>query len=325
MLDQLPAQSGEHRRLGLMFEQAPSFMALLEGADHRFAIANEAFIDLVGHRDLIGRTVVEALPELADQGVDDILDGVTRSGEAFVGRAMPLRVIRRDGSAEELLVDLVFQPLPNSDGRPSGIFIEGYSVTDDKRNETLRTAHNKVLELAIGDSPLERTLSELIRIVESTSCTGVLGSILLLDADGRHLRYGAAPSLPRAYSQAIDGAEIGACAGSCGTAAYLGAAVFVSDIATDPLWADYKDIALPHGLRACWSIPILTRGRKVLGTFAMYHREPREPTVRDLMLVDLITQTAALVIDRERANAALQNIAAMAERSSMNDQSSSSS
>ena len=100
----------------------------------------------------------------------------------------------------------------------------------------------------------------------------------------------------------------GACAGSCGTAAYLGAAVFVSDIATDPLWADYKDLALPHGLRACWSTPILTRGRKVLGTFAMYHREPREPTVRDLMLVDLVTQTAALVIDREQAKMALQNI-----------------
>jgi GAF domain-containing protein len=125
--------------------------------------------------------------------------------------------------------------------------------------------------------------------------------------------------------QAIDGAEIGACAGSCGTAAYLGAAVYVSDISTDPLWADYKDLALVHGLRACWSIPILTRGRKVLGTFAMYHREPREPTIRDLMLVDLIIQTAALVIDRERAQAALENIATMVGGPSTGDQSSSSS
>lgn len=74
----------------------------------------------------------------------------------------------------------------------------------------------------------------------------------------------------------------------------------------------FKHLALPHGLRACWSIPILTRGRKVLGTFAMYHREPREPTVRDLVLVDLITQTAALVIDRERAQAKLRDIATLA-------------
>src|SRR4029453_15511565 len=171
-----------------------------------------------------------------------------------------------------------------------------------------------VLELAIGDSPLEVTLNALIRIVESTSRTGVLGSILLMDPDGQHLHHGAAPSLPEAYCEAIDGSEIGPCAGSCGTAAYLGAAVFVSDIATDPLWADFKDVALPHGLRACWSTPILTRGRKVLGTFAMYHREPREPTVRDLMLVDLITQTAALVIDRERAQSALEDMATMMPR-----------
>jgi GAF domain-containing protein len=315
MLDQVTHLSSEQERLQLMFERAPGFMALVEGADHRFAIANAAFRDLLEDRELVGRTVHEALPELAEQGFDDILNGVARSGEAFVARAMPLSIARPDGSSEEVLVDLVFQPVGASNGQSSGIFIQGQEVTEDKRNEALRNAHNKVLELAIGDAPLETTLNELIRIVESSSRTGVLGSILLLDANGKQLRHGAGPSLPPAYLAAIDGSEIGPCAGSCGTAAYTGAAVFVADIATDPLWADYRDVALPHGLRACWSIPILTRGRKVLGTFAMYHREPREPTIRDLMLVDLITQTAALVIDRERAHAALQNIAAMTGKS----------
>ena len=117
----------------------------------------------------------------------------------------------------------------------------------------------RVMELAIADRPLEETLSELIRIVETTSRTGVLGSILLLD--GRHLRHGAAPSLPGPYCEAIDGAEIGPVAGSCGTAAFRGKPVFVSDIATDPLWAEYKAVALPHGLRACWSTPIITAGQ----------------------------------------------------------------
>ena len=314
MLDELSLEhhEQERERLQLMFQQAPGFMALLEGDDHSIAIANEAFLDLVGKRDLVGKTVENALPQLAEQGVVRILDGVVGSGEAFVARAMPLSVARSDGSTEELLVDVVFQPMPNSDGEPC-IFVQGHNVTEDRRSEALRDAHNRVLELAIGDSPLKTTLNELIRIVESSSRTGVLGSILLLDPDGEHLHIGAAPSLPQAYSEAIDGSEIGPCAGSCGTAAYLGAAVFVSDIATDPLWADYKRAALPHGLRSCWSTPILTRGRKVLGTFAMYHREPREPTVRDLMLVDLVTQTAALVIDRERAQATLRDIAMMAQ------------
>jgi PAS domain S-box-containing protein len=308
MLDQMSECRSEEERLERMFEQAPGFMALLEAPNYRIGIANHAFAELVGRRDLVGKPLFEAIPEFDRQGVDEILDGVMRSGEPFVGRGMSLGVARPDGTSEEILVDLVFQPLPPSEDRPAGVFIQGNNVTEDRRNDALRTAHNKVLELAISDAPLETTLAELIRIVESTSRTGVLGSILLLDADGRHLRKGAAPSLPAAYSAAIDGGEIGPCSGSCGTAAYLGAAVFVADIANDPLWADYKELALSHGLRACWSIPILTRGRKVLGTFAMYHREPREPTVRDLMLVDLITQTAALVIDREQAKAALQRI-----------------
>jgi len=88
--------------------------------------------------------------------------------------------------------------------------------------------------------------------------------------------------------------------------------VFVSDIENDPLWAGFKELALSNGLRACWSTPIITAGPKVLGTFAMYHREPREATVRDLVLVDLVTHTAAMVIDRKRSQEALQNIATMA-------------
>ena len=304
MLDHA-GHGGQAETLGRMFDRAPGFMALVEGSDLRFTVANKAFQDLVGRSDLLGRPLTEALPELDDQGIDEILTGVSRSGEAFVAHAMPLTVVRSDLTPQEVVLDLVFQPMPQS----SGIFIQGHDVTDDKRSEMLRVAHAKVLGLAVGDSPLEQTLSELIRIVENTSSTGVLGSILLLDIDDKTLRHGAAPSLPRAYCEAIDGTEIGACVGSCGTAAYLGAAVYVSDIATDPLWADFKELALEHGLRACWSIPILTRGRQVIGTFAMYHREPREPTVRDLMLVDLVTQTAALVIDRERAHQALKNAA----------------
>jgi PAS domain S-box-containing protein len=313
MLSQLAIDIGERDRLQRMFALAPGFMAILEGNDHRFTVANHAFEELVNRSDLVGKTLAEAVPEIAEQGLVELLAEAKRSGEPFVGRAMSLNVNLPGGWCEELFVDLTVQPLRDAGGGVPGVFVQGHNVSEDKKSEELRSAHARVLELAIGDSPLERTLGELIKIVESTSRTQVLGSILLLDLDGEHLRHGAAPSLPREYMDAIDGAEIGPCAGSCGTAAYRAQPVFVSDIAEDPLWAEYKAVALPHGLRACWSIPILTRGRKVLGTFAMYHREPREPTVRDLALVDLITQTAALVIDRERAHTALREIAEMAE------------
>ena len=305
------SSSGEHEWLGRILGLAPGFAALLEGEDHHFVMANPAFCDLVGKRELIGKTLAQGVPELARQEFAALLDAAAISGQALVENRMSMRVDRSGDGPEEVFVNIVFQPLANGGGKPADVFVQGHEVTGDQRNETIRAAHNKVLELAIGDSPLEQTLGELIRIVESTSRTGVLGSILLLDPDGKHLRHGAAPSLPPPYTAAIDGAEIGPCAGSCGTAAYLGEPVFVSNIATDPLWADFKAVALPHGLQSCWSTPIMTRGRKVLGTFAMYHREPREPTVHDLTLVDLVTQTAALVIDRERAQAALRNIATM--------------
>ena len=174
----------------------------------------------------------------------------------------------------------------------------------------------RVLELAVADRPLHESLGELIEIVESTSKTGVLGSILLLDDKGKHLNTGAAPSLPELYCAAIDGGEIGPCAGSCGTAAFTGKPVFVNDIAGDPLWVEYAEFAVSCGLRACWSTPIITSGRKVLGTFAMYHREPREATVRDLAMVDLVTQTAALIIDRKRAEQAVAHSAAHSSSSS---------
>lgn len=310
------AAVSQPERFHLMFDSAPGFMAMFEGPDHRIAFANRAFSTLVGKGDLIGRTMAEALPELGGQPFADLLDRAAASGEQLIGHAVDMNVLRPGEQPEEIFVDILFQPLPPGDGGPAAIFVQGHEVTGDKRSEVIRNAHNRVLELAVADSPLEETLSELIRIVESTSRTGVLGSILILDEDGRHLRHGAAPSLPRAYCEMLDGTEIGPRVGSCGTAAFTAQPVFVTDITTDPLWSAFRELALLHDLKACWSIPIMTAGRRVLGTFAMYHHEPREPTLRDLALVDLITQTAALVIDRKRAQDALGRIAALSGQAS---------
>jgi len=293
--------SGERERLRQMFDEAPGFMALLEGPEHTFSMANQAYLDLVGGRALLGKTVAEALPEVADQGFVQLLDSVYETREPYVGRATPVTLDRGGATNEQKFVDFIFQPLAGNDGQLTGIFVQGHDVTDHKTSEALRAAQNHVLELAIQHKPLEQTFEALIRTVEEWSSTGVLGSILILDENGKHLRHGAAPSLPPAYSEAIDGVEIGPNVGSCGTAAFTRKPVFVSDIANDPLWADFRELALSHDLRACWSIPILTGSDEVLGTFAMYHREPREPTEQDLELVQVITRTAALIINRARA------------------------
>ena len=164
-------------------------------------------------------------------------------------------------------------------------------LRDSLRDRTSRVP----VEFAGGES-LETVLSKHLLAVESMSDSILLTSILLLDSDKKRLRHAAAPSLPPSYCEAIDGAEIGPAAGSCGTAAYNGHAIYVTDIATDSLWEDYRDLALPHGLRACWSTPIRDGDGGILGTFAVYHLTPRGPTKEEVAAIGMITQHVAQAI-----------------------------
>src|SRR5258708_27737908 len=143
-----------------------------------------------------------------------------------------------------------------------------------------------------------------LRLLGGERARGALASILLLDGD--RLRHGGAPSLPNAYTDAINGGLIGPSAGSCGTAAYRGEPVIVEDIATDPLWADYRDLALPHFLCACWSTPVFSSQGKVIATFAMYYREPRRPTQRDQEIIDQVTHLTGIAIQKQLALEKLQ-------------------
>lgn len=190
-------------------------------------------------------------------------------------------------------------PLRDENNQVIGILGIYQDITARKLAETLRGGQQQVLEMIASGAPLPETLAALLRFVEAQS-PGMLGSILLLDEDGVHVRHGASPSLPAEFVAAIDGQPIGPCAGSCGTAIYRREAVFVEDIATDPLWANYKAVALPHGLRACWSTPIFDAQRQVLGTFAMYYRQPGVPQTGHLQLIDTVTHIAAIAISRHR-------------------------
>ena len=149
------------------------------------------------------------------------------------------------------------------------------------------------------------SLGTLIKLIERVA-PGMRGSVLLLDEDGVTLRHASAPNLPAEYCRLIDGERIGPAAGSCGTAAYRGEQVIVHDIASDPLWANYRAAAEPFGLAACWSTPILDPQRRVLGTFAMYYSEPRGPTATDLALAGTASTLAASIIQGARAEVGLR-------------------
>jgi PAS domain-containing protein len=160
------------------------------------------------------------------------------------------------------------------------------------------------LKMILLGAPLNEVLTTITRLIEAHS-TGMLCSIFLPEEDGLHLRYGVAASLPEAYRGATDGIYIGPNVGSCGTAAYLCQAVFVSDIASDPRWVKFRDSALQSGLRAAWSTPILSHDRKVLGTFGMYYREVRHPCPGEIQLIDYAGRIAGIAIERDRSQTPL--------------------
>jgi two-component system, sensor histidine kinase and response regulator len=166
---------------------------------------------------------------------------------------------------------------------------------------------------SVSRAMLREALDALILLIERVA-PGTHGSVLLVDDDGVTLRHGAAPHLPAEYCRAVDGQKAGPQAGSCGTAVYRRERVIVRDIATDPLWAPYRTIALSHGLASCWSTPILDTGGRVLGTFAMYYAEPKLPTAADLQLTETATLLAKNAIKRARASTTLRARTDAAER-----------
>ena len=163
--------------------------------------------------------------------------------------------------------------------------------------EALLAGQNRVLRLIACGRPLQQVLDELIRFMEGQS-EEALCSVLLLDDDGNQLHWGAAPSLPAEYNRAIDLLRVGPKKGSCGTAVYRRAPVVVTDIATDLLWEETRELALDHGLRACSSSPILDSEGAVLGTFAFYYRTPRAPSALDLRLIAISSDLAGIAIER---------------------------
>jgi GAF domain-containing protein len=169
-----------------------------------------------------------------------------------------------------------------------------------KDEDDFCVGQGKIVGMIAANAPLSEILNRLVLLIEAQS-PGMLCSVLLLSDDGDHIRHGAAPSLPADYVKAIDGEPIGPQNGSCGTAMYRGEPVIVDDILVDPLWENYRDLASASGLRACWSTPILSGRGKVLGSFAMYYREPRTPTGDEAGLTDVATRIAGLAIENQAA------------------------
>src|SRR5712671_2612631 len=165
--------------------------------------------------------------------------------------------------------------------------------------ESLLVAEQRTLQMIARGASLAEVLDDLCHTIDAQA-PGAISSILLMDPDGKRLWPGAVSRVPSGFIQAIAPLKIGPCVGSCGTAAFLKKRVIVSDIATDPLWSEFRDVALRNGLRSAWSQPIISKDGEVLGTFCIYSPKPRPPGPSDLQLIEGAVHIALIAIERGR-------------------------
>ncbi len=300
------AAANERLSLQALIDRLPDNL-WVKDVESRFVICNQvtaARMGFAGPADLIGKTDLELLaPEIAQKFFADE-QKIVQSGRPMID--MEECVFGASGGKTWILTTKV--PLRNDRNEIIGVAGISRDITERKLADALRDGQAQILEMIAMGAPLEDVLNRLMRLVES-QLTGIFGSILLVDGDGARLRHGATPSLPEAYVKAVDGLRIGPKAGSYGTAAYRREPVMVADVMTDPLWADYRDVAAAHGLRSCWSTPILSNRGEVRGVFAMYSRSVREPAPAEMRLVDITTHMAGIAIERKLAEDRIQFMA----------------
>jgi PAS domain S-box-containing protein len=279
--------------------------------------------DCVKILDLAGRLIYinpEGLRQLELEDASALLnrplgehwEGETRQAaeeaveRARLGGSGRFQALLRTASGVAKWFDIIVTPITDVNGSVVQLLAVSRDISERRREEAFRATHDQVLGMIATGSVLADVLNRLVRLVEEQS-NGMRCSVLLLDDNGTHVRHGASASLPEDYVRAIDGSAIGPRSGSCGTAMFLGTPIIVTDILTDPLWQDYRDVAQRYGLRACWSMPIFSPLRKVLGSFAMYYDEPRSPGEEELRLAESAAELAGIAIEHQRSQQALQH------------------
>jgi PAS domain S-box-containing protein len=191
------------------------------------------------------------------------------------------RALGKDGQYRWFLIR--YNPLLDERKNVLRWYATGTDIQDRKQIETPHAAEKRTLEMIASGACLPDILERLCETIDAQA-SNVKSAVMLMDADGMHLRQAAGHRVPKGWVDAITPLKIGPCIGSCGSAAFLKQRVIVSDIARDPLWADYRELALSYGLRAAWSQLLLSKNQQVLGTFGMYYPEARTPSETDLQV-----------------------------------------
>ena len=290
--------TAEHQRLTSMFDQAPGFMALLKGPEHVFELANPAYCTLIGNRDLIGRTVADALPDAGQQGYVTLLDQVYRSGKPHSERAARYAMqVDPEASVEERFLDFVFQPVLDEQGRVTGIFIEGSDVTAHVRQS------RRVSSLAaLGEQLRDMSQADEIATAAARCLADTIGGTCVgfgkVDAEALTI------DVPVDWCS-NDGISVVGLHDFRSFGTYVddlirGEVVIVSDAATDPRTASQAMRLETVQTRAFLNVPIMVQGRLDTVIFLLNDRV-RTWSTEDIELVRQVGDRAHMAIARARA------------------------
>ncbi|MBD8685665.1 MULTISPECIES: sensor domain-containing protein [unclassified Rhizobium] len=284
-------------RMSYLLDNIPE-MVFLKDAEGYYTYMNAACLACLGHEPtfLHGRrlTIYDiAPPEIARQ-LDEIDRRLLDTGNGSYNAEYNISF--SDGQIRWFSGTHI--PVRNDRGEIVGIAGISRDITEAKWQESLRRSHAALLEMIVHGKPLQLILEAVVRTVEDL-LDNLTGSILFIEQN--RLRNCVGPNLPESYVAAVDGVEIGADVGSCGTAAWLRQAVYVSDTFQDPLWSNFIELVMRHGLRSCWSTPIFGNNGVLLGTFALYSGTVRMPSAIEREIIDMATNIAGIAIDRRRA------------------------
>ena len=303
-----------HRRLlAAVFANASVALFVMDERQ-RCAYMNPAAENLTGYtiEETLGRPLHDVIHHTRPDGSHFPIS------ECPIDRAFPERMrvqgddvfVHKNGS----FYPIAYTASPiRQDGLPIGTIIEVRAISDTERAERLLVGQKQAFEMAVAGAPVTEVLDHLVRVACEYAGDGRGAAIFVLDEENGYLRLGAASRMTPTYTERFTRVMIGPNSFSCATAAYTGTRVVVSDVVREPVWAPALDVAQDNAIRSCWSTPIRARGGKVLGTLDIYHATPREPAPGDLESIDLLAHTAALLIERSRAEEGLRHRTAQFE------------
>ena len=276
----------------------------------RVTFANEVAVSLIGwtEAEATGRPLHEVFQIISEKSREPVANPVAQvlaTGQT-IDLANHTILIARDGT--ERPIEDSAAPILDTDGSIGGVVLVFRDVAVKHRAARMLEEQKHILELIAQGGDLHGVLDSLCLLIQGQAADPLFASILIVNEDGTRWTLGGGPSLPAAYHRVVEGVAIAHGIASCGPTARRGEPVYVANIATDPLWGEFADLAESHGLRDCWSCPIVSNRNEVLGVFALYRSQPRLPTVEELKFVDIVTRTAAIAIESDRNQAALLDI-----------------